>query len=534
MRRTTLSLLFAASLTSSLFSQATAAKLATCAVQTHAAASDADRAFAAGDFAKAESLSASASTIPAFTTLVRSQIELDKTADALASAQKAVAALPTSGDAEALLGEALLRNGQIAEAQAAFNKGYTTDHCSALAVYDIGRFSNLASRHAIAAKAFATAHTLAPADPAITAAYATSLPEDARGPALKTLLASSPMLPPVEIARLNVALAIADQHKSCTPLEPGNAAKLDLLGLMLYGTHARGFGIKVKVDNADLPILELDSSVSGIVLNPSDAKKAGVKPLFATSPAPGITYYAVADHIKIGPLEYKDCVVRVAPAAALANSNSLIGTDFFRDHLQHIDYVLKTYTLTPYPTPAAGLTDRVVGADQRDWTPIFVNGSDILIPTLLNKKGPYTFLLATGSHISILAPGVNKKILLAVRDANLNLHGSSAAIIKVIPKFGGSDDDHALVYGPTGVLLRPSQPIKVPSFQFTNNEFLDDQTLSFDLTPKSHDGGIEISGLLGFSTLREFFTDIDYRNGLVKIAYDYNHLYTIRDMARDK
>jgi hypothetical protein len=513
-----------------------------CAAAPAPPVTDADRAFAAGDFSKAESLYAA--TIPATATsyagLVRTQIEQDKLSEALASAQKAAAALPSAGDAQALPGLALIRAGQISEASAAISKAYALDRCAPLTIFALAQLNDLVSRHLTAARQYAAARTLAPSNPFLTAAWILSLPagptptDDSRTPTLRAFLGTNPLLPPATLDSLKTSLALLEQHATCTPADPRAPATLTIEGLMLYGTHVRGWGLKARVNTADLPLLELDSSVSGIVLNPGDAKKAGVHPIGAATP--NAIYTAIADHVKIGPVEYQNCPVRVAPAAALANSNSLIGTDFFRDRLIRIDYVQRQVALTPYPEPPTGLSDRAVAPNQKDWSPVYMAGSNILLPTLVNKKGPAMFLLDTGAFVSILSPTLNSQVLLSMHDKDSNIHGSSGVIVKTIPKYGGSEMEvnNPEVLGPNGKFLHVSAPIKIPTLRFANTEFNDDEALSFDITPKSHDTGVEIGGLLGFSTLREFYIDLDYRNGLVRLTYDPKHLYITREYDRTK
>jgi len=47
--------------------------------------------------------------------------------------------------------------------------------------------------------------------------------------------------------------------------------------------------------------------------------------------------------------------------------------------------------------------------------------------------------------------------------------------------------------------------------------------ISFDTSGLSKAAGIEISGFLGNTVLRELSISIDYRDGLIKFAYDPNH-----------
>ncbi len=470
---------------------------------------------------------------------VQSLLADGKLTEAQAAANAAVAANPNSGDAQALVGLVRIRSGNLGDATQAFQTAVALDHCSALTHFGYARLAQLNSRHATAAKELAVAHTLAPADPEITLAFLTNpgvdenpaQPSDARATALAAFLATSPAVPADALARAQVTLAILQQHLTCTPVEANAKAVITLNPIMYLGTRVRSWGIKGHVENADLPILELDPSVSGIVLNPGDAKKAGVKPLLATAPGKNDIYYGVASRIKFGPAEYKNCPVRVAPAAMLGNANSLIGPDTFQDRTIRIDYVNKTVTLNPFSTPAPTVpTNRTVTAEEKNWTPVYLSHGVILAPTLVNKKGPFLFMLDPAEPQSIITSKAGDGTIITLRTLDTNIHGYSGAIVKAFPTYNGSDDDHALVLAPDGKYLKVTQPLKVPTFNFANTTYLDGDTIVFDLSPKSRDLGEDIYGLIGLSTLREYFINLDYRNGLVRLEYDPDHRYYNREI----
>jgi hypothetical protein len=44
--------------------------------------------------------------------------------------------------------------------------------------------------------------------------------------------------------------------------------------------------------------------------------------------------------------------------------------------------------------------------------------------------------------------------------------------------------------------------------------------------------GYEVSGLLGFHLLRNFFLDLNYRDGLVQMIHDQNRLYMGREFDK--
>ena len=48
---------------------------------------------------------------------------------------------------------------------------------------------------------------------------------------------------------------------------------------------------------------------------------------------------------------------------------------------------------------------------------------------------------------------------------------------------------------------------------------------SFDGSSLTRSAGVEISGLIGFPTLRQLVISIDYRDNLVHVVYDPKHGY---------
>lgn len=507
-----------------------------CSIEKPTAITDADRAYAGGDAAAAETLyAAQVAASPAtasYAGLVRAQLEQNKLTEALASAQKAASAAPASAEAESLVGDALLRSGMIGEALTAYRKALALDQCSPRAHFGLGRLNELNAAHATAAHELANAHALAPSDPEITAAFLETQPPQKRLPGLQALLASAPALPPEAIDRLKTEAAILNQGKSCKAVSEFPGAKVELLPVLFNGKYARSWGLRTKLNGTATPLLELDTSVSGIVLNPRDARQAGVKPLISPPASPDAGYAGYVDRVHIGDVDYHDCPVRVVPDSALAGGNSLIGTDFFRDHLIHIDYVASMLTLSPLPerpgVAADGLSDRYIAPAEKDWSPVYIAGPGVLLPTFINKQGPFLFMLDTGISRSVVSPAVTSSLLTAERDSTLNLQGTAAEIVKVLRREGGGDVDRTEIRDGKGALLPVSRPFKLPVYHFTNNEVPDKYSVSFDLSSVSHEATTEVSGLLGFGILRSYFLDINYRDGLARILYDQNRTYETR------
>jgi Flp pilus assembly protein TadD len=508
-----------------------------CSVQQNTPATEADNAFAAGDFAKAEALYkaqiAAAPVAVAFAGLVHSQLEQDKFAEASASTALAASALPKSGDALALKGDVLLRAGQIPQSFTAYTQALAVDPCSPQAHLGVGRLDLLVVRPATAARELGQAHSLAPANPEVAAAYIETLAEPQHEAALKALVDSKPILPPSESTRLAYRLAALEQHKSCTAV-PYTTADITMYPLMISGTHPRSWALKAKIDDAELPFLEMDTTVSGIVLNPKDAKRANVHPLMALPASPDAPYMGYADKIRIGNVEYHDCTVQVVPSRSLADLNSLIGLDFFRDHLIHIDYVTMLLTLNPLPPePLGPVSDRFIAPEEKSWSPVYKEGANLLIPTSVNKKGPFLFALDTGSWRTIFSKTTAGNVVSCLHDSTLALRGVSGSIVKILP-MDGDEHEYSQVTRPDGVPIKVSAPDSVSDLRYAGVDYIAQVPYCVDITPKSNATGIEISGLIGFADLSPFFIDINYRDALINLKYDIMRKYEARQLLRDE
>jgi hypothetical protein len=331
---------------------------------------------------------------------------------------------------------------------------------------------------------------------------------------------------------LSRQLSILQAHKLCTPVEPFQTAKLSLAPIMYNGTVIRSWGFSTRLNN-DTQLLEFDSSVSGIFLDEKKAAKAGVQPIVAGATA--VPYIGFVDHLKIGSIEYHDCPVHVVASSTLADANGLIGLDFFRDHLIHIDYPDQSITLSSLPESSLDIPAderSIVTPTQKTWSQIYVDGGTILVPTLINKQGPYLFVLDTGAPYTVLSPAAADRTLEKGSGTPIPLRGTSGTIVKVIPRDGRNDGEHADVYSPDGTLLKVYRPVKFPLYRFAGTEFPNHTAISFDLTPLSHETGTEVSGLLGFDVLNSFIIDINYRDGLARILFDQNRRYLVQLAGR--
>ena len=239
-------------------------------------------------------------------------------------------------------------------------------------------------------------------------------------------------------------------------------------------------GLAVKLDKQQLH-LALDTGASGILIGHLAAQKAGLKAL-AFQPIGGMGdagqqrgYTAVADRIRIGELEFQDCLVRVTEAdTAVAGQDGLIGADVFSSYLIDIDIPGAKLRLSPlpkrpdevaapavlktggvghdsqeldsegpiaaasnaarklYPSATANLPkDAYVAPEMTNWTKVYRFNDILLVPTLVDGTGPMLFMIDTGSFSNVLSTRAAREVTQVRSDPGMQVKGLSGNVSKV-------------------------------------------------------------------------------------------------------
>lgn len=499
---------------------------------------EADAAYIAERFPEAERLFAqqvsTAPTEAAWSGLVHTQIQRNEVADALASANRAVAALPKSAQAHVLVGDAELRAGHLREAAAAYAEARSLDLCSAGAHFGNARLLLLSSMRLSALKELAFAHRLAIGDTEISEALFSLLPPAMHAKGLRNLLASAPDLPPTHRQRLEQQAALLEMGATCHPSEMPPVAKVRLTPIFFNGVHTRDYAIRIAHDG-DAINLELDSTVSGIVLMASDAKKLNVVP--ASAGQDMAPYLGYVNSLQIGSLHYGKCAVAVVPDATLAGRYSVIGTSFFQDSLIHLDWPAKEMTLSAYPGASAseaesGPIDASVPSSEKAWVHAIVDDGRVLVPASVEKHPVGLVMLDTSWTINMLSPFAAATASLKTQpDVTVSVDGVSGPLVRIFRKDGGGSLYQSNVLSSEA----KNVPIRIigerVTMAFATTEPPDFPLFSFDNSQASHAAGMELSGMIGYAVLRQYFIDLDYRNGLVNLKYDIG--FPLRDSAKD-
>ncbi len=533
-----------------------------CKVAAARAPSDAESAFLKGDFDQAVMLyQAQLKLKPddpeSIAGLVDALLRQQKVADAAGVVEKALAGQPKSTVLLTAKADVLYRQGAPWLAANVVEETIPHDPCNARLHLVHARLLRLSSYYASEQTELRVAHQLDPYDPAIRREWIDTLSTKQRIAELEPYLASPNGDDPEDIRRLRTYLEslqkrLTEPHKSCRLVSAANSTEIPFAMMMRDATHIRAFGLEVKLNDHNAR-LEIDTGAGGLLVSRSVAQRAGLKPFIETEVG-GIgadgekkAYTAYADSIKIGSLEFHDCMVEVLNSRnVMEDSDGLIGMDVLSGFLVTLDYPVHKLELGPLParptdtspqapalhtgggtedddtsaasatgqvpakdpgakpavapaTPPRGPQDRYIAPEMKSYNKVYRVGHQLMIPTSLNQAAnpPKLFILDTGSFSTSISPEAAREVT--------KLHGNDAMKVK------GISGEVKKVYSADDV-----------TFYFASLAQKGRDVVSFDISGISRNVGLEVSGLIGANTLGLLTMHIDYRDGLVKFDYDPN------------
>lgn len=536
---------------------------------------DAERAFLAGDFATAASDYqaglASHPGDPELTAgLVGALLRQQKVREAADAVKASLAVAPTSAALISLRGEVELRQGLPWVAMQSAIDSYKLDPCNPRNHLLLANLERINSNYASSRQQLALAHKLDPVDPEIRGAWIGTLPLEQKIAEMEAYL-STPTGDDEEDKRRwrsyleSLKKSEAEPHKPCHLVSPATSAEIPLDALMVDANRIHAYGLDVKL-NGHPTRLEIDTGAGGILVSRTVAEHAGLK-AFSQTEMGGIGdqgfkpgYSAYADSIHIGNLEFQDCLVRVLDTRNTLDVDGLIGMDVFSRFLVTLDYPMHKLLLGALPprpgesaeegpslktsdtdeeegegsatrakevqdkptagdpasaasapatdsgnsvsahTAAKGPYDRYIAPEMKDYTKVYRVGHHLILPASLNGKEIRLFIMDTGAFTTLISPD-------AARDVT-HVHNDSFDRVK------GISGEVKNVYTADTV-----------TFHFAHLAETANDVISIDTSRISKNVNMEISGFIGFNTLKMLTIHIDYRDGLVKFDYDPNRGY---------
>ena len=484
----------------------------------------------------------------AYAGAARCLLKQEKISEAFDLATQGVAQAPDSAAAHTAMGEVLFRKGAIYYADVEFVKAANHAKPEARAFLGKSRIEEAMSLYAQAKKHLDRAHVLDPTDPEIHRAWLGTLHRADQIKELEQYLAglSNDDLETREWLENRLELLKEKQQQpshSCKLATDVEHTETRLEQMLIDARHLRGYGLRVSVNGQTARLL-LDTGAGGLLINRRMAEKAGVKPVVQTKlrgigdKGPTDGYIGYADSIKVGGLEFQNCLVEVSEKRSIAGEDGLVGSDVFSHFLVTIDFPQEKLILSELPKrpneqrskpvtlntadaddPAtgpenragelsdrqdaerhtnaaedAGPEDRYIAPEMKSYTQVYRFGHALLIPTRIGSLDPKLFLIDTGGFTNEISPAAAHEVTKVRSDPYTTVRGISGSVKEV-----KSADKVVIQFG---------------HFRQQNEDII-----SFDLTPISRGTGTEVSGILGFTLLHMLTIKIDYRDGLVDFEY---------------
>jgi hypothetical protein len=471
--------------------------------------------------------------------------------EALDTVNSALTAQANSAALLAAKGDVQFRRAEMSDAELSYLAAKKLDRHEVHAYLGLARLYRSYSMYRTAYGELQIAHEIAPDDIEVQRAWLGMLPRKERLAALEAYLAGSHPDDEEETKRMNEYLGFLKATADKPVHACGLVSKVEQTETKLETMYAedsrsiRGIGLSVKLNDRNVHLL-LDTGAGGIMVSRTVAEKAGLTRISAVHYG-GIGdkglrggYTAIADHIRIGELEFQDCVVEVSDQRSLTGDDGLIGADVFGGYLVDLDLPGERLKLSPLPkrpedavapkslnsegeeqanaeqkedsateqtskepqssapgsdTPRRLPRDRYVAPEMVNWTKVFRFSHAILVPTSVNDSKPVLFGLDTGAFSNILSLRVGQRVGKVSSDYRDRVGGLSGEVNKVY-----SSDKATLTFG---------------HFRQSNLGMV-----TLDLSNVSRLTGTEVSGFLGFAMLRRLEVELDYRDGLVDFKYD--------------
>ena len=392
------------------------------------------------------------------------------------------------------LGESHFHQAHFEDAEAAWSRALDLEPGNAVAHLGLGRLASMRSDSDSAAKHYSRAYQAAPRNPDVVLAFAGAVQNrEAR----RTLLQNFLTLAGTAGGRRQELEDVTAQIRLDEKLgarEPGVLrSPYESYRIPLSGSHQQGLILRARINGGRELRLLVDSGATGIVLN----KAAGlhldyeyVAPGALTgfgSDAPSGANLVLVASFKTGKLQLANLVIEVADSELIRDADGAIGLDVFKDFLIRVDPRSRLLELTPF-------SGSDVSSVSPDCVQAYRIGHLLLVRGAVNGKAAGYFVLDTGSPTTMLSPNVLSAVSL--------------------PGEGGRS---MVVAGAQGS-QRVAMPLTPVRLTLGARHALEFDYAMFDTRDLSVRSGVDISGAIGFSMLRNFSLTVNYRNGTV--AFD--------------
>ncbi len=435
-------------------------------------------------------------TLPLFAQSdVRALLRKDKPAEALELANRLMVGRACDAVLLATAGDAQFRLGLFETAKASYVRSLACDAGSARALLGLGRLNITLKMHRTAEALIRRAYAADSDDPEILRDWA-DVQEDYLDEvaALERylLLGIEEDQEKLIDARNRISfLKTTGGLKSATLTDPPEEA---VVRLSLVET--RGFGIAISINGGKAETLLFDTGAGGITIPRKLAMRLGVKPI-ASSRLSGVgdggwktASMGIAESLQIGPLHYKDVPVTISDKQSTGTSAGLMGSSLFNEFVATLDGPRRILRLD-LRRAMDGEGDAVVPSGEEEFTKVRAFHHLLLVDTVAGGKTNGWFLIDSGASSNMISLALARAARVYTAPGNVQLTGVSGRV------------DRPVVARGLDLLFA--------GFHWANRE-----AMAFEFQNLNKSVGTEISGLIGFPTLEQIVTTIDYPNGLVR------------------
>jgi len=338
------------------------AQVPACPAVADRAATPADTAYSEGRYADAEglyqqALAQSPQDVQLSAALVRTLLHEGKVSQAATQVNTTLAANPHAAATLTALAEVQLREGQPWLALQTLDQAKAADACYARAHLIRSRVLRIDSMYASERTELQRAYDIDPADPDIQHAWLRivspaheieSIDESLR--TMKDLDAETRKK--AEASMHSLMPLLFENSQTCQVLPAVASATLPLQPTFADVKHIDGYRLEAELPQGKSKLI-VDTAASGLYISKALADQNGFKQ-GAGDPAGTVR----ADSVRIGPLEFRDCIMGVSNTPFAGKADGFIGTDMFAPWLITLDYRLARLTLAPLPPLPGRLSKR--------------------------------------------------------------------------------------------------------------------------------------------------------------------------------
>jgi tetratricopeptide (TPR) repeat protein len=423
--------------------------------------------------------------------LIDTLLHENKTGQAAALTNTLLAADPHSAAALTAQAEVQLRQGEPWAALQTLDVAGAADPCYARAHLVRSHALRIDSMYATERAELQTAYDIDPTDPDIQFAWL-SIDSSARdventSRSLTEMKDLDPDLRQKAEANVRTLLPqISENSQTCQVVPNIASATLPMQPTMSDARHVDGYRLEVELPQGKLKLL-VDTAASGLYISKAVADQNGFKAGLGDPPGT-----VRADKVRIGPLEFHDCLVGVSETPFQNKGDGFIGTDVFSNWLITIDHRLARINLAPLPAlPSILPGNRLTGPEFAGYTPVYHRRQYLMVPLTFGNNSRKLFILATGMRYSAMTSA------------------TAHSLSKMTVNFTNTEET--------------AQGTRVNFFREVFDMHLGNlpqihqgHILEFDPGNVSHNAGLQIAGMLGLDILQPLNLQIDYRDGLVK------------------